>query len=62
MDKDIILLDCPGVVQSSDNSDSLILRNAIKVEALDDPIKPVELMLSKIEHPQLWKLYGITEF
>ena len=46
LDKNIILLDSPGVVLSTkENSDSLILRQAIKVEELIDPIRPVEAII-----------------
>jgi nuclear GTP-binding protein len=45
LDRDIVLLDCPGVIQSTENSESLILRNAIKVEDIKDPIKPIDIML-----------------
>ena len=39
LDKNIVLLDSPGVVLSTkEQSDSLILRSAIKVEELNDPI------------------------
>ena len=38
LDKNIVLLDSPGVVLSSkEQSDSLILRSAIKVEDISDP-------------------------
>lgn len=49
LDKDIILLDCPGVIQSQDNADSLILRNAIKLEEIKDPIRPVDILLQKVD-------------
>ena len=50
LDKHIVLIDSPGVVLSTnDQSDSLILRQAIKVEELSDPIKPVDALLNRIE-------------
>jgi nuclear GTP-binding protein len=49
LDKNIVLIDSPGVVLSSkDQSDSLILRNALKVEDIADPIRPVEALLGRI--------------
>ena len=42
LDKNIILIDSPGVVLSTkDQSDSLILRQAVKIEEIIDPIRPV---------------------
>lgn len=62
LDKDIVLLDSPGVVLTKENTDSLILRNVIKLEDLKDPIRPIELLLSKVDHVKLMKLYRISEF
>ena len=63
LDKNIVLLDSPGVVlTTSEQSDSLILRSAVKVEDLLDPIRPVEALLNRIEHDQLLKYYRIAQF
>ena len=63
MDKDIILLDSPGVILSTtEQSDSLILRQAVKVEELDDPIRPVEALLNRVPHDEIMKLYKIAPF
>lgn len=63
LDKNIILLDSPGVVlATNEQSDSLILRSAIKVEELADPYKPVEALLGRIEHKQLLSYYRIAAF
>jgi nuclear GTP-binding protein len=63
LDKHIVLIDSPGVVLSTnDQSDSLVLRQAIKVEELSDPIKPVDALLNRIEHDQLLKYYRIAKF
>ena len=62
LDKNIILLDSPGVVLSTkENSDSLILRQAIKVEELIDPIRPVEAIIDRIENTELLKLYNLQK-
>ena len=54
LDKNIVLLDSPGVVLSTkDQSDSLILRSAIKVEELEDPIRPVEAIIARIERNEI---------
>lgn len=63
LDKNIVLIDSPGVVLSTnEQSDSLILRQAIKVEELTDPVRPVEALLNRIENEQLLKFYRIAEF
>lgn len=50
LDKNIVLLDSPGVVLSTQGqNDALILRSAIKVQELDDPIRPVEALLNRID-------------
>ena len=63
LDKNIILLDSPGVVLSTDaQSDSLILRQAIKIEGLDDPVKPVEALLARVAEDEFFKLYKISKW
>ena len=58
LDKNIVLLDSPGVVLSTkEQSDSLILRQAIKVEELNDPIRPVEAIMARIEEEEIQNLY-----
>ena len=60
LDKNIVLLDSPGVVLSTkEQSDSLILRQAIKVEELIDPIRPVDAIISRIDAKDICELYGM---
>lgn len=42
LDKNVKLLDCPGVVmlKSSGNDASVALRNCKRIEKLDDPVSP----------------------
>lgn len=42
LDKNVKLLDCPGVVmiKSKENDHSVTLRNCKRIEKLDDPIGP----------------------
>lgn len=62
--KRIKILDCPGVVSSSgtDITPSMVLRNSIKIELLDDPIKPVSFILEKVPKEQLVLVYGINTY
>jgi nuclear GTP-binding protein len=56
-------LDSPGVVLSTkEQSDSLILRQAVKVEELVDVMRPVEAIVARIEREELCKLYQIERF
>ncbi|ORX97084.1 P-loop containing nucleoside triphosphate hydrolase protein [Basidiobolus meristosporus CBS 931.73] len=66
LDKNIKLLDCPGIVFSKgDNGESLsevLLRNCIKVELLEDPVTPVEFIVEKCNPEQLMSLYSVEPF
>ena len=58
-----MLLDSPGVVLSTkEQTDSLILRQAIKIEDIEDPFRPVEALVSRIERPEFQNLYQIDNF
>ena len=48
-------------MSTKDQSDSLILRSAIKVEELDDPIRPVEALIGRIEKEEFIKLYSMEK-
>ena len=49
MDSKIRLIDSPGVVFSGKSEDpSVVLRNAVKVETLKDPVRVVELLSKQI--------------
>ncbi|GLI65220.1 hypothetical protein VaNZ11_008701 [Volvox africanus] len=63
LDKHIKLLDSPGVVLVSAESDAAAaLRNAIKVERLADPVTPVAEILKRVPAKQLIILYKIPTF
>jgi len=63
LDKNVKLLDCPGIVFTSATSEAeAALRNAVKVEQLIDVIAPVELILTKCSATQLMEIYQISEF
>jgi nuclear GTP-binding protein len=66
LDKQVKLLDSPGIVfsQGSDheNAAEAVLRNCVKVELLDDPIPPTELILQRCAHDQLQKIYQVHAF
>merc|ERR1712168_1206941 len=64
LDSKIKLLDCPGLVLASGNmSDaSVALRNAVKVETLDDPVTPVVAILGRVPRPHIMMHYGVSTF
>ncbi|KAG2195693.1 hypothetical protein INT47_012914 [Mucor saturninus] len=67
LDKNIKLLDCPGIVfaqqgQDGQNDAEITLRNCVKVELLDDPITPVEVIVSRCTTEQLMKMYNVSYF
>ena len=60
LDKHIKLLDSPGIVMASGSSDAhVILRNAVKVETLEDPVKPVEAILKRCNKQQVGGSYHL---
>jgi nuclear GTP-binding protein len=63
LDKNINLLDCPGIVfsQTSDSSTNL-LKNCVKVELLDDPISPIDVILTKCSVDCMQQIYEIDRF
>lgn len=81
LDKGVKVLDCPGVVledfgahqegeeQRRKRLGEVMLRNCIKVEEIEDPIAPVEAILSRVDMATMQRLYpgvqpygNVTEF
>ena len=62
LDHNVRLLDCPGVMLSNDNSDSVILRNVVKIEDLADPYVPVAALIKRVPRETLLTLYEVPEF
>jgi nuclear GTP-binding protein len=66
LDKNIKLLDCPGIVFSKttngEDAAQVLLRNCVKVELLDDPIAPVEVIMSRCSLENLRNLYELPFF
>ena len=57
------MIDSPGVVLSTrDQSDSLILRQAIKVEDISDPLRPVDALMNRVEKDELIRYYRIADY
>jgi nuclear GTP-binding protein len=81
LDKGVKVLDCPGVVLEDFGAHQegeeerrrrlgeVMLRNCIKVEEIEDPIAPVEAILSRVDmsvmqglYPGLQTYRNVTEF
>ncbi|TPX44550.1 hypothetical protein SeMB42_g04285 [Synchytrium endobioticum] len=67
LDKNIKLLDCPGIVFSkSDGSAAeeadVVLRNCVKVNLVTDPIAPVERIIERCKREQLMLYYKVPAF
>ncbi|KAI5648493.1 hypothetical protein M9H77_34498 [Catharanthus roseus] len=64
LDKNVKLLDCPGVVllKSAENDASIALRNCKRIEKLEDPIAPVKEILKLCPERMLVTLYKLPSF
>ncbi|XP_060078214.1 guanine nucleotide-binding protein-like 3 homolog, partial [Ylistrum balloti] len=63
LDKHIKLLDSPGVVMATGASDmSVILRNCVKLETLEDPVGPVEAILKRCSKEQMMLHYRLPDY
>ncbi|KAK9081358.1 hypothetical protein Syun_031137 [Stephania yunnanensis] len=64
LDKNVKLLDCPGVVmlKSRDGDASVALRNCKRIEKLEDPVGPVKEILKLCPAKTLVSLYKIPAF
>ncbi|KAG1903487.1 P-loop containing nucleoside triphosphate hydrolase protein [Suillus fuscotomentosus] len=68
LERGIKIVDSPGVVFDEDESGdcsqkgSILLRNVLKVEDIEDPIAVVEEILARTEHETLRKLYNLLQF
>lgn len=61
LDKNIKLIDSPGVVFSLDQDKeyNMILHNAIRIEDIKDPIEVVSVILQKVQKENLIELYKL---
>lgn len=64
LDRQVKLLDCPGIVfsQGTRADRDLLLRNCVAVEDIVDPIAAVSLILARCGKATWKKVYGITDF
>ncbi|GAU93173.1 hypothetical protein RvY_05152 [Ramazzottius varieornatus] len=63
LDKHVTLLDSPGVLFTKGSDDVLsALRNSIKVDTIEDPVKPVDTILRTCSKDQLMIHYKLADF
>lgn len=62
LDKNIRLLDSPGVVFADGDANQTALRNCINVEDMADVVTPVGAILQRCPAPYLMELYAIPKF
>lgn len=64
LDSTVSLIDCPGIVFNhrvgEAGNESLMLRNCLKVEQLEDPITPALQALTRIDPIVLQRIYTLT--
>ncbi|KAL9650769.1 hypothetical protein ABK040_001821 [Willaertia magna] len=62
LDSNIKLLDSPGIIFSSASLDSdIILRNAVRIEQLEDTVEPVRIILSRCKPERLISKYNVSK-
>ena len=62
LDKNIRLIDSPGIVFADGDSAAVALRNCVHIESLTDVLTPVQAILDRCPAPYLMQLYGIANF
>lgn len=66
LDKNVKLIDTPGIVFAAKRGGAIdadiVLRNAVKVEQIEDPVAPVELIVKRCGPERLSELYSLPKF
>ncbi|CAF3422956.1 unnamed protein product [Rotaria sp. Silwood1] len=63
LDKLIKLFDSPGIVMSKEtNPASLILRNCVRIETIENPVPAIELLLNRCSKDQMMLQYNLSDF
>lgn len=67
LEKGLKVLDCPGVVVDSPGDDpnaaaARVLRNAVKVEQVADPLGPIGIILQRCKAEHMMLIYNIPAF
>ena len=63
LDSNIKLIDSPGIIFASASLDSdVILRNAVRIEQLEDTVEPVRIILTRCKPERLMARYNVSKF
>lgn len=63
INKKIKIIDSPGIVMAKGNNNAaVILRNCVKVETIEDPVTPVDAILSRCNKNQMMMRYNIGDY
>lgn len=62
LDKNIRLIDSPGVVFADGNNPNTALRNVINIEDMDDVITPIQAIVERCPASYLMQVYNIPKF
>ena len=61
--KRIYLIDCPGIVHDEYQTDTeKVLKCVVRAEKVPDPAQYVPAILEKVEHKNIYDIYGINEW
>lgn len=62
LDKNIRLLDSPGIVFADGDTAATVLRNCVNVDEVEDVLTPVQAILEKCPQAYIMQLYSIPRF
>ncbi len=62
LDKNIRLIDSPGIVFADGDSCATALRNCVNVEEMEDIYTPIQAILDRCPQPYLMQVYSIPQF
>jgi nuclear GTP-binding protein len=60
--QDVKIMDCPGVVMPGEDTGDVVLRNAVKVDQLPNPLVAVERLIQRCDPDQLSAVYEVGTF
>lgn len=61
--KSIYLVDCPGTVQPSGNSEAeAVLKGVVRIEQLRQAEEYIEPLLERVRHEYIQRTYGVIEW
>ena len=62
IESNIKILDCPGIVFDNSFDPDMVLRNVVKIDAVDDFFQPVQRIIEKVGSEKIREIYSVDEF